>query len=340
MILVTAQTDNGEDWDMKVLLKLAAISLLSTTGNVAAQAQSGASTQSSAAPAPKRVNRVIELLESGQPVYYTGASGGFEEGLKMADTEADYINYNMEHGSFDVQRLREFMAGLVVGGPTRTGHRTVPVIATIPQLGDDGEAMRANSWAVQQALATGIHGILLTQVEDPEAVRLFVEAARYPFAPGADPAETHRGSGSQSYAAQVWGVEPNEYVRIADTWPLNPEGEIFLGLKIENPKATANVEQSAAVPGVGFVEWGPGDQAYYLLGAPAASGGDRDDHPAMVQTRARVLAAAKANNIYFLNSCSVDTVIEQIEDGTMICTGGDSPAADIGRKHTNRPQPW
>ena len=325
---------------MKLVLKLAAVSLLCTTGYVAAQAQSGASnTERTTAPAPKRINRVIELLESGQPVYYTGGSGGFEEGLALADTHADYINYNMEHGSFDVQRLREFMAGLVVGGPTRTGHRTVPVIATLPQLGDDAQAMRANSWAVQQALATGIHGILLTQVEDPEAVRLFVEASRYPFAPGADPAETHRGSGSQSYAAQVWGVSPNEYVRMADTWPLNPNGEIFLGLKIENPKATANVEKSAAVPGVGFVEWGPGDQSYYLLGAPTEGGRDNDD-PRMVQTRARVLAAAKANKIYFLNSCNEQTVIEQIQDGTMICTGGDGPGAVVGRKYTNRPQPW
>jgi 4-hydroxy-2-oxoheptanedioate aldolase len=33
-------------------------------------------------------------------------------------------------------------------------------------------------------------------------------------------------------------------------------------------------------------------------------------------------------------------VIDQIKDGTMICTGGDSPAADKGRAYTKRTDPW
>jgi len=33
-------------------------------------------------------------------------------------------------------------------------------------------------------------------------------------------------------------------------------------------------------------------------------------------------------------------VIDMIKDGTMICTGGDSPAADIGRKFTKRTDPF
>ena len=44
------------------------------------------------APKPKRINRAIELLESGQPIYYTGGRGGYDEGKKMAATKADYID--------------------------------------------------------------------------------------------------------------------------------------------------------------------------------------------------------------------------------------------------------
>ena len=62
---------------------------------------------------PKRINRAIELLEAGQPIYYTGGRGGYEEGKKMAATKADYINYEMEHGAFDMKELRDFMRGLV-----------------------------------------------------------------------------------------------------------------------------------------------------------------------------------------------------------------------------------
>ena len=68
---------------------------------------------------PKRINKAIELLEQGQPVYYTTTSGGgYEDGRRMAGTWGDYINYEMEHGAFDISALRGFMKGLVDAGPT------------------------------------------------------------------------------------------------------------------------------------------------------------------------------------------------------------------------------
>src|SRR6266851_5213640 len=80
----------------------------------------------SAAPKPKRINRAIELLEQGQPIYYTGShegtEGSFDQGKKYAQTWADYISYDMEHAPFDVKGLAEYMRGLAKGGPTRSGH--------------------------------------------------------------------------------------------------------------------------------------------------------------------------------------------------------------------------
>ena len=147
---------------------------------------------------PKRINRAIELLEAGQPIYYTGGRGGYEEGKKMSATKADYINYEMEHGAFDIKELRDFMRGLVDAGPTRTGHRTPAVIVTLPILGKDLAAMKANTWVVQQVLASGVHGILLCHAESPEAIREFVEASRYPFAEKVTGlGQGYRGSGSQ-----------------------------------------------------------------------------------------------------------------------------------------------
>ena len=32
----------------------------------------------------KRINRAIELLAADQPIYYTGGSGGYAEGVKAA----------------------------------------------------------------------------------------------------------------------------------------------------------------------------------------------------------------------------------------------------------------
>jgi 4-hydroxy-2-oxoheptanedioate aldolase len=295
--------------------------------------------QSSAAPKPKRINRAIELLEQGQPIYYTQlGGGGYEEGQKLAQTESDYITYEMEHGAFDMTRLRQFMRGLVDGGPTRTGHRTPAVIVTLPVIGLDEAYMRANSWVVQQVLAAGVHGILLCHARSPEASRVMVEASRYPFAPkAAGLGEGLRGSGSQGFAAQIWGIPPTEYLRKADPWPLNKEGELMLGLKLEDSHALANAEKNARVPGIAFAEWGPGDMAFWLVGMPQPGGGQgRAFPPVMQQARARVLKATKDANIFFLNACNDNNVVEMIKDGVMICTGGYK----VGREYTKRQPPW
>src|SRR6202521_5639334 len=75
------------------------------------------------APKPKRINQAIELLEQGQPIYYTGSHSGtagtYEQGVKDAQTYADYISYDMEHAPFDVRGLAEYMRGLAAGGPTK-----------------------------------------------------------------------------------------------------------------------------------------------------------------------------------------------------------------------------
>ena len=289
----------------------------------------------------KHVNRVIDMWLKDQPVYYAQISGGgYEKGKEMAATKADYITYEMEHGPLDFKELREFMRGLVDAGPTRTGHKTPAVIVTLPIAGTT-DALRANAWMIQQALATGVHGILLCNAESPEAARLMIEAARYPFAPHVEGlAQGTRGNGSQAYASGIWGVTPQEYMRIAEPWPMNPDGEFLFGLKIENPRADANVETSVRVPGIAFAEWGPGDHGFYLMGRPGTYQGGGEASPQMAAVRRRVLNATKAAGIKFLNACNENNVIDQIKDGTMICTGGDTPAADKGRAYSKRTDPW
>jgi len=298
---------------------------------VAAAVNVGVLAQGTTPAKPSRINRAIQMLEQGQPVYYTQTNGGYDEGKKLAQTPSDYITYEMEHGAFDIPALRSFMRGLVDGGPTPTGHRTPTVIVTLPVLGLDEASMRANYWVVHQVLAAGVHGILLCHTRVPEAARLLVEAARYPFAPKvAGLAQGLRGSGSQGFAAQIWGVPANEYLRKADPWPLNKEGELLLGVKIEDSYALANAEKTTKVPGIAFAEWGPGDMGFWLLGPPQP---DQVNHPDMRTARARVLKATKDAKIFFLNSCNDKDVVDMIKEGVMICTGG----YQVGRKFTNSP---
>jgi 4-hydroxy-2-oxoheptanedioate aldolase len=260
----------------------------------------------------KHVNRIIDMWLKNQPVYYSQISGGgYEDGKKMAATKADYITYEMEHGPLDFKELREFMRGLLDAGPTRTGHKTPAVIVTLPIAGTT-DAVRANTWMIQQALAAGVHGILLCNAESPEAARMMIEASRYPFAPRVDGlAQGTRGNGSQAYASRMWGVSADEYMRIADPWPLNPDGELLFGLKIENPRADANVETSVRVPGIAFAEWGPGDHGFFVLGRPGTYKDGGETQPQMAAVRRRVLNATKAAGIRFLNACNENNVIDE-----------------------------
>ena len=287
---------------------------------------------------PKRINKVVELFEQGQPVYYTQVNGGgYEEGVRMAQTWADYITYNMEHSPFDMDNLRGFMQGLVDGGPTKSGHRTPTVVAVLPIGGINEQVMWGNYWMVEQVLGSGVHGVLLAHARTPEVVRILVESSRYPHAPAADGVgEGLRGNGGQGFAARIWGVSNQEYQRLADTWPLNPNGEILVGLKIEDRHALENAEASVAVPGVGFAEWGPGDMSMsYNVSRRGA------EMPQVLQdARSRVFEATKKAGVPFLNSMNGDNIIAMIDEGVRIGSGPGPEAADRGRRHTNRQMPW
>jgi 4-hydroxy-2-oxoheptanedioate aldolase len=288
-----------------------------------------------------RVNRAIELLSQKQPIYYTTVNEPtYERGKEMAGTWADFINVDMEHHPFDVAGLNKFMQGLVDGGPTRSGHRTPAVIVVLPLTGRDEASMRANSWMVSQVLGCGVHGLLLVHANDPAAVRTFVEATRYPFnqaGVGAGLGEGLRGSSGQKHAASIWGLPVPEYLQKADPWPLNPDGELLLGLKIENRHALANAEITTKIPGIAFAEWGPGDMGM-SLGHPDAH--DPPYPPDMQAARDRILAACKAAGIGFLEQVTPENVVAQIEAGVTIGSGQNlQAAAEIGRKHTGRTMP-
>ncbi len=299
---------------------------------------------------PKRINRAVELLADGQPIYYTGSHTGtpgggggptasFEQGKKDAQTYADYISYDMEHAPYDIVGLTAYMKGLVAGGPTRSGHRTPAVIVNVPVNGTDEAAVHANAWMFQQVLAAGVHGIMLTHADTPGAIRAFIEAVRLPMhKEGVGPllGEGRRGVHGNPTAAQIWGISVQEYEQKADPWPLNPNGELLLGVKEEDKYALANVGENLQIPGIGMAEWGPGDMAM-SLGVPSGRGAV--DDPRMRAARAKVLAACKANHIAFLNTMTATDVVDMIKEGVMVGPASEQ-TAEIGRKFTKRQMPW
>ena len=311
-----------------------------------------------------RINRAIELLGQGQAIYYDGPHTGHvlthAQGLDDAGTWADYINVGMEHGAFDMTGLAHYMRGLVDGGPTRSGHRTPTIIVEAPVNGTDEPNVRFNAWQFRQILGRGAHGILLCQAETADAVRAFVEACRYPHhAAGVDaalpsPVERMRGArrpahgadgklgigtrgrGSEATAAEIWGVSQQEYMQRCDPWPLNPAGELLLGVKLESPEGIANCEAICAVPGLGFAEMGPGDLGL-SLGYTTLQ---RDPYPPeMAEARERVFGACRRNGIAFLEGCSPANIQARLDEGVRVIAGHNPETARIGRAHQKRTMP-
>ena len=289
-----------------------------------------------------RINRAIELLSQDQPLYYMGGHTGhvltYEQGVEDAGTWADYINVGMEHGAFDMTGLAEYMRGLVDGGPTRSGHRTPAVIVEAPVEGTSEEIVRFNAWQFRQILARGVHGILLCQAESAGAVRAFVEACRYPInriGVGDGLGAGGRGVGSEPSAAPIWGLDRDRYLQLAEPWPLNPDGELLLGVKIESAAAIPHIEEILSVPGLGFAEMGPGDLSlslgYFHVPRPFPQ--------EMAEVRQRVRTACLERGIAFLESAGLDDVLGKIDEGARIIAGHREDIAQLGRAHTKRTMP-
>ena len=306
----------------------------------------------------QRINRAVELLSQDLAIYYVGGHSGHvlsrAQGREDAATWADYINVGMEHGAFDMAGLAEYMRGLVEAGPTRSGHPTPAVIVEAPVNGTDATNIRANAWQFRQILGRGVHGAILCMAESAEAVRAFVEACRYPHhSAGVDPALPSpiarlrgavrsagaplgigtRGRGSEATAAPIWGLSQEQYLDHCDPWPLNPEGELLLGVKLESPEGIAQCERILAVPGLGFAEVGPGDLGL-ALGYRAVP---REPYPSeMQEARNRVFAACRKQRVAFLETCHPATIVAKLDEGVRVVAGHDEATAKIGRAHQKR----
>jgi 4-hydroxy-2-oxoheptanedioate aldolase len=204
-----------------------------------------------------------------------------------------------------------------------------------------------------------VHGIILCQAEDPAAVRAFVESCRYPHNTlGCDPGLPSpmqrmegvvrgrptagklgigtRGRGSESCAAPIWGISEDAYFARADPWPLNPQGELLLGVKLESPEGIANCEAILAVPGLGYAEVGPGDLSLSLGSVKVLN----DPYPPhMKAARDRVLAACLRNGIAFREGCSPANVAGRIDEGVRVIAGNNPETARVGRAHQRRTMP-
>lgn len=245
----------------------------------------------------------IDLFVQNRPVFVT-ASGAltYENGRKQAQSWADCLMVDFEHAPFDTLGLQEFIKGLIDGGPTPTGYRMPTVVATVPANCRTRVEVESNAWQIRHVLSSGVHGVLHTHAREADAVSAFVEACRYPFQDVSGVStlgEGQRGAGGQDRPAALWGMTSAEYLKAADPWPLNPEGQLLLGIKLEDRHCLANVDAITQVAGIAFAEWGPGDMGM-SFGQPESH--DPPYGAEMEEARKRVKSACDKNGIRFLSS--------------------------------------
>ena len=226
-----------------------------------------------AQPGTRRANRLIEMLESGKPAM-TGDSWTFVD---------------REHRPYDIVELRATLAKLLADKNAQ-GQPALAPIVRVPTEGDQDVR-----WIIKQVLESGAMGIIVPQVENGEQALKIVQSMRYPqlksskypSPPG------RRGCGCSGGAG--WGLQnPADYVRLADVWPLNPEGELMALPMIENPEGVKNINAILDVPGVGGVLIGPSDLTMnYGEGRWNNPADLKPDTERAIQTVAKACAARK-----------------------------------------------
>jgi 4-hydroxy-2-oxoheptanedioate aldolase len=279
---------------------------------------------------PPRLNRIIDRLEKNEPAFGAFASNKSPDGAAaIARSPLDFVIYDMEHAPLDFPGFRVFTQFML--DPHRIAEKGNVQPDVVPLLRLPFNGRENAQWMVKQALDIGAYGILFPHVSTVEEARAIVRSSRYPQPPGAadQEPEGQRGSGA-GIASRLWGLSGADYARRADTWPLDPEGEIFLAMLIENREGVANVEAIAReVKGIGCLMAAPGD-----LSMSYGAVYDRSLQPQVEEAIQKVLAASKAAGVACGITAGKDNVAERIRQGfRVLIVGADDgwEALDAGR---------
>ena len=258
-------------------------------------------------------SRVVNVAAAGKVIFgsFTGKAPD-DAAAASRNPLADFWLYDMEHTPFDMESFRTWLQfTLDTAALRRPGPAVMtPVLVRIPANGRE-----MNQWMAKQILDTGGLGVVTPHIETAAQARNVVQATRYRQAEGArdfEP-EGQRGSGAGN-AVRFLGVPFADYMRKADVWPLDPDGEIFNLLLIENGEGVKNVGEIVRVRGVSAVAAAPGDlNAYHS--------GDRTKVEHDIQT---IVDACKAAKMICGITASAADVERRLTQGFTLIIGDDA----------------
>ena len=238
-----------------------------------------------------RLNGVIRALEQGKHAFTAFTPADPEAALAFGAAKYDGIVFEMEHNPYDIRALRDSLQYMLNRRQIVQAGSLAPAVTPMVRIPPNG-AEKAQ-WQAKQALDIGAYGIVWPHISSVEEAHNAVAACRYPRMPTAplyEPAGL-RGDGPTA-AVRYWGLTQPEYYERADVWPLNPKGEIFVILMMEDTRGIECLSDILTkVPGIGAVLIGEGDLSQEL-GYPR-----QYEHPVVLEWMARVVKTCKQHSV-------------------------------------------
>jgi 4-hydroxy-2-oxoheptanedioate aldolase len=238
-----------------------------------------------------RLNGVIRALEAGRPAFTCFQPAGIDSAYTIQSTKFDGVVWEMEHNPWDGKALRDAMQYLLNRGQIVKTGNVAPAVTPMVRIPVNG--VEKAQWQAKQALDIGCYGIVFPHISTVEEAYNAVAACRYPRLSSAknyEPAGI-RGDGPHG-AVRYWGLSQQDYYAKADVWPLDPNGEIFCILQIEDMRGVDNLDKMLTeVKGVGAILIGEGDLGQEL-GIPR-----QYEHPELLKQMKRVVDTCKKHNV-------------------------------------------
>jgi 4-hydroxy-2-oxoheptanedioate aldolase len=281
-----------------------------------------------------RLNGIIRALDAGKPAFASFSAPDTASAQSFATSKYDAVVFEMEHNPWNAETLRDCLQYMLNRGQIAALGSVAPAVAPLVRVPPNGGEIA--QWQAKQALDMGVYGIIWPHVATMEEAYNAVGACRYPRltdAPLYEPAGI-RGDGPGT-AMRYWGLGQQEYYKKADVWPLNPDGEIFAILMIEDTKGINNLDDILKnVPGIGAILIGEGDLSQEL-GYPR-----QYDHPVVRDAMAQIVNTCKENDVAVGHPhVDADNVERILEEGYTFLMSGPvrtTPGLDKGLKLTGR----
>jgi 4-hydroxy-2-oxoheptanedioate aldolase len=238
-----------------------------------------------------RLNGAIAALEHAKTAFTCFAPAEIGTAQVIGAAPYDAVVFEMEHAPYDARLLRDCLHYMLNRAQIVKRASIAPTVTPMVRIPPNGA--ESSQWMAKQVLDMGVYGVIWPHISTVDEARNAVAACRYPRPKQAKYAEPagKRGDGPRA-AAAYWGLSQQEYYERADVWPLNPDGEILVGIICEDVMGVRNLRQILdEVPGIGVVIIGEGDLSQEL-GYPR-----QYDHPEVLAAVDEILSACKARGV-------------------------------------------